>query len=106
MILEGHAYGNEVKGVGTRYVLIGLEPYPFPHMMTVEQYLAENEIHRGGLVPSAPEDVGGFEAEVFEIPETGGVILLSWRDPERGVVFDVTSTFDKGEALRIVRSFN
>ena len=103
MMLEGFAYGNEVKGVMTRYVPIGLKPFPFPHEMMVEQYLGEETTDHGGLTPSSPENVGSFEAQVYEIPEAG-IIRLSWRDPEPGINFDVVSTFDKEETLRIVRS--
>ena len=102
--LEGLSYDNEVKGVYMRYVPIGLKPFPFPHEMMVNQYLAEDGTPPGGLTPSAPEDVGGFEAQVYEIPEVG-VIQLYCRDPERGVIFDIVSPFDKEETLRIVRSF-
>ena len=83
---------------------IGLEPYPFPHHMEVNQYLGEVGIHFLNLTQSAPEDVGGIEIEVYEIPEAS-VIQLYWRDPEQGVIFDILSTFDKEETLRIVRSF-
>ena len=92
---------DKTKGVIVRYIREdgGLPPLE----LAVEQYLAE-EVSSGGLVPSAPEMVGAFEAQVYEIPEAG-VVRLTWRDPEIGVVFDIQSPFDAEETLRVARSF-
>ncbi len=56
------------------------------------------------LTASAPEMVGPFEAQVYEIPEAG-ILRLFWRDPELGVNYDAFSTLGKEDTLRIVRSF-
>ena len=92
---------DKTRGVIVRYIREdgGLPPLE----LLVEQYLAE-EVSSGGLVPSAPEMVGAFEAQVYEIPEAG-VVRLTWRDPEIGVVYDIQSPFEVEEALRVARSF-
>ncbi|MDE2938267.1 MAG: hypothetical protein OXR67_05030 [Chloroflexota bacterium] len=103
-MLEGPMPGDAPRGVTVRYIPEGGEPFPFPHELTIEQFLGGERTHHGGLTPSAPEMVGAFEAQVYKIPEAG-VVRLFWRDPELGVIYDVNSTFDKQETLRIVRSF-
>ena len=70
----------------------------------MEQFLADERTHHSGQTPSAPEMVGPFEAQVYEIPEAG-VIRLFWRDPGLGVNYDILSSFNKGETLQMVRSF-
>ena len=95
--------GDAPRGVSVRYIPEGGEPFPFPHELTLEQFLADERTHHSGLTPSPLEMVGAFEAQVYEIPEAG-VIRLFWRDPGQGVNYDVLSSFDMEETLRIVRS--
>ena len=103
-MLEGPMPGDPPRGVSVSYIPEGGEPFPFPHELTVEQFLADERTHPSDLTPSRPELVGPFEAQVYEIPEAG-VVRLFWRDPEPGVNYDVLSSFNKEETLRIVRSF-
>lgn len=104
MVLPGPLPGSDPRGVAVRYIREKDHPLSFPRELMVEQYLGEGGDHSGGLTPSAPEMVGEFEAQVYEIPEAG-VVRLFWRDPELGVNYDVHSTIDKVESLRVVRSF-
>ena len=92
---------NKTRGVIVRYIREdgGLPPLE----LAVEQFLGE-QVSSGGLVPSAPVMVGAFEAQVYEVPEAG-VVRLTWRDPEVGVVYDIQSPFDVEETLRVARSF-
>ena len=92
MMLEGLPHESKARGVIVRYVPEGREPFPFPHELEVEQLLGGERTHHGGLTPSAPEMVGAFEAQVYDIPELG-------------VNYDVLSTFGKEETMRIARSF-
>lgn len=101
-MLEGPMPGDAPRGASVRYVPKGGES--FPRELTVDQFLGSEEgLYPDDLTPSAPEMVGAFEAQVYEIPEAG-VMLLFWRDPELGVNYDVFSSFGKEETLRLVRS--
>ena len=95
--------GDAPRGVIVRYIAKGGEP-PLRELI-VEQFLGSEEgLYPDDLTPSAPEMVGPFEAQVYEIPEAG-VVQLYWRDPELGVNYDAFSTLGKEETLQIVRSF-
>lgn len=104
MVLPGPLPGSDPRGVVVRYIGERDHSQSFPSELMVEQYLGEGGDLSGGLTPSAPEMIGDFEAQVYEIPEAG-VVRLVWRDPDLGVIYDVQSTLDKEETLRIVGSF-
>lgn len=100
---SGPMPGDAPTGVIVRYIPKDREQ--FPRELIVEQFLGSEEgLYPDDLTPSAPEIVGPFEAQVYEIPEAG-VVLLYWRDPELGVSYDVFSTLGKEETLQIIRSF-
>ena len=104
MMLPGPMPGSNPRGVAVRYISVGKEPVLSSRELMVEQYLAEEGPGSGGLEPSAPEMVGDYEAQVYEIPEAG-IIRMTWRDSELGVNYDAHSSLDLEDTLRIVRSF-
>lgn len=99
---KGPMPGDAPRGVSVRYIPKVGEP--FQRELIVEQFLGSEEgLYSDDLTPGAPEMVGPFEAQVYEIPEAG-VIRLYWRDPDLGVNYDVFGTLGKEETLRLVRS--
>ena len=106
-LMEGPDVGSEVKGVHIMYTPKDLV-LPYSNVVFVDQRLGKKGTPTVvGATRSPTEDVGGLEADVWEGENMLGkdFTFLYWEDPGRGVVFDVVSTFEKEETLRIVRSF-
>ena len=100
---KGPMPGDAPRGASVRYIPEVGEP--FRRELIIEQFLGSEEgLYPDDLTPSAPEMVGPFEAQVYEIPEAG-ILRLLWRDPELGVNYDAFSTLGKEETLQIVSSF-
>ena len=105
LILEGPGYGNEVRGVYMSYSAIDPERQQVPKQIVVEQQLGKKSeptvgimggqqvgsqmVEPAELPQSLPEDVGGFQADIWERSDPAGhdLTVVIWEDEDRGVWF-------------------